>query len=86
MFGATISPMLSARTSFDKLLSDVGARHAAYVDSLPAEDPLRSNMSLKFPPFLCEEKFDGERIVAHVCRMGTVRLQVREGGNFCLFY
>jgi len=72
----TIDPMLSLRTSFEGILSDLQKRHKAYVETMETDDPQRSCLALKFPAFTCEVKLDGERLLAHL-QKGVVKLQVR---------
>ncbi len=72
----TIDPMLSLRTSFETILSELQKRHRAYGELLEKRDPLRSCLALKFPAFTCEVKLDGERLLAHM-QKGIVKLQVR---------
>lgn len=72
----TISPMLSLRTSFESILSDLQVRHETYAELLKKNNPLKTCLALKFPAFTCEVKLDGERLLAHVHR-GVVKVQVR---------
>lgn len=68
--------MLSLRTSFETILSELQKRHRAYGELLEKGDPLRSCLALKFPAFTCEVKLDGERLLAHM-QKGIVKVQVR---------
>jgi ATP-dependent DNA ligase len=68
--------MLSMRTSFETILSDLQKRHKAFAEFLEKGDPLRSCLALKFPAFTCEVKMDGERLLAHMTK-GVVKVQVR---------
>ena len=81
----TIDPMLSLRTGFEKILSDLGQRHNAYADSLEKDDPLRSCLALKYPAFTCEVKLDGERLLSHM-RKGVVKVQTRNGKWYSNLY
>ena len=81
----TIDPMLSLRTSFETILSDLQKRHKAYADVLEKDDPLRSCLALKHPAFTCEVKLDGERILSHM-KKGVVKVQTRNGKWYSNLY
>jgi len=77
--GNTLGPMLSAKTSFENVLRDMGHRHKEFANELPDNVAGKSSLALLFPAFLCEVKLDGERIIAHVSKEGKVTLQTRQG-------
>ena len=81
----TIDPMLSLRTSFETILSDLQKRHAAYVNVLDKDDPIRTCLALKFPAFACEVKLDGERLLSHM-KGGVVKVQTRNGKWYSNLY
>lgn len=68
--------MLSLRTSFESILSDLQVRHGVYAELLNKNNPIKSCLALRFPAFTCEVKLDGERLLAHMHR-GIVKVQVR---------
>jgi len=83
VLNSTIAPMLSMRTSFASLLSDIQKRHQNYMYTIKDDDnnttnssSLRKNLALKFPSFVAEIKLNRERHLAHVKR-GIVKLQTR---------
>lgn len=84
--GTMFAPMLSDRTNFPQLLTDLkkrvlnnpavlkiaaGCTPAAYKERLQAMP-----LNLKHPPFLAEIKLDGERMMFHVKR-GIVQVHSR---------
>jgi hypothetical protein len=78
--GHTLLPMLSSRTGFTSLLSDMEGRHHAFAQSLkPYKDDFTRSMAsclaLKFPTLICETKLDGERMLVHIQR-GKVTMHV----------
>lgn len=81
----TIDPMLSLRTSFEMILTDLQKRHKAYADVLEKDDPIRSCLALKHPAFTCEVKLDGERLISHM-KKGIVKVQTRNGKWYSNLY
>jgi len=78
--GHTLFPMLSSRTGFSTLISDMEERHHLFAESLKSskeEDSkqIASSLALKFPAFICETKLDGERMIVHI-QNGKVTMQV----------
>lgn len=78
-FGRPFKPMLSARTSFEKCLDDVSRRHRSFVESLPDDHPLRHSLTFRNPVFSVETKLDGERMIIHASRDGTIKIHSRVG-------
>eukprot|EP00557_Chaetoceros_sp_GSL56_P004427 CAMPEP_0176497660 /NCGR_PEP_ID=MMETSP0200_2-20121128/11850_1 /TAXON_ID=947934 /ORGANISM="Chaetoceros sp., Strain GSL56" /LENGTH=1349 /DNA_ID=CAMNT_0017895703 /DNA_START=42 /DNA_END=4088 /DNA_ORIENTATION=- len=81
----TISPMLSLRTGFESILSDLQVRHGSYAELLNKDNPLKTCLALKFPAFTCEVKLDGERLLAHMHK-GIVKVQTRRGNWYSQLY
>jgi len=73
---ATISPMLSLRTTCDTFMKDITTRHAKLDKALPADSHAKGCLAIQHPTFICEIKMDGERMLAHVKR-GIVTIQTR---------
>lgn len=78
-FGRPFKPMLSARTSFEKCLDDISRRHRSFVDSLPDDHPLRQSLAFRNPVFSVETKLDGERMIIHASRDGSIKIHSRVG-------
>ena len=74
-FGTPFTPMLSARTSFDRMLDDVSRRHRAFAK----EQQLMESLSFRNPALSVETKLDGERMVIHINREGIVKIHSRVG-------
>jgi len=79
-FGQTLSPMLSERTGFDRILHEISRRHRDYIQSDEARQ--HSNVpagSLAFlhPAFSVETKLDGERFLIHISKEGVVKMHTR---------
>jgi hypothetical protein len=73
--GNTISPMLAKKTTCASITTDLSVKHRDHAKNLRQDEPGASSLALKFPPFICEVKLDGERMVVHVNR-GIVTMQV----------
>jgi len=78
-FGNPFKPMLSAKTSFARCLTDISSRHRQFVKQLDETSPVAKSLSFKYPVFSAETKLDGERMLAHISRDGTVRIHSRAG-------
>lgn len=72
--GSVISPMFSARTTFESCMSLIASNHAEYLKAAGKEKT--QCLALKFPAICAEVKLDGERMLAHVVQ-GKVTLQTR---------
>jgi len=88
--GHTLFPMLSSRTGFSSLISDMEERHHLFAESLKSskdEDSkqIASSLALKFPAFICETKLDGERMIVHI-QNGKVTMQTRNGNWYSRLY
>lgn len=78
-FGRPFKPMLSARTSFERCLDDISRRHRSFVVSLPDGSPLRQSLAFQNPVFSVETKLDGERMIIHASRDGSIKIHSRVG-------
>lgn len=78
-FGRPFKPMLSARTSFERCLDDISRRHRSFVESLPDSHPLHQSLTFRNPVFSVETKLDGERMIIHARRDGTIKIHSRVG-------
>jgi len=83
--GNVLNPALSRKTLHRSFLTDISERHRRYIDTLPADSPLRSCLSLKFPSFVCEAKMDGERMITHVIN-GVLYMHTRQGNWYTNVY
>eukprot|EP00535_Pseudo-nitzschia_heimii_P005514 CAMPEP_0197185110 /NCGR_PEP_ID=MMETSP1423-20130617/11181_1 /TAXON_ID=476441 /ORGANISM="Pseudo-nitzschia heimii, Strain UNC1101" /LENGTH=1333 /DNA_ID=CAMNT_0042636077 /DNA_START=94 /DNA_END=4092 /DNA_ORIENTATION=+ len=84
--GNTLSPMISTRSSFEKLMTQTQANHEAhlkkfYHPSTKTHKPL----SLQFPALTAEIKLDGERMIIHI-NNGRVRMNTRNSKWFSELY
>jgi ATP-dependent DNA ligase len=78
-FGRPFKPMLSAKTSFEKCLDDISNRHRVFVNKLPDDHPLHQSLTFRNPVFSVETKLDGERMIVHASKDGTIKIHSRVG-------
>ena len=81
-FGKIFWPMLSAKTSFERVLNDISKRHRSFAkEQQNQEEPSAAAQSLSFrhPAFTVETKLDGERMLVHISRDGIAKIQSRNG-------
>ncbi len=83
---STIAPMLSMRTSFDTFLVDIQKRHKTFTSILENVDPIKSCLAMKHPTFSCEIKMDGERILCHIKKGGSIKIQTRNAVWYTKLY
>ncbi|KAG7366607.1 ATP dependent DNA ligase domain containing protein [Nitzschia inconspicua] len=77
VLGNVISPMISIRSSFDKLMTQTQANHHNHLKRYfhPSTKQHRP-LSLQFPALTAEIKLDGERFIVHV-NNGRVTMNTR---------
>jgi ATP-dependent DNA ligase len=77
VLGNVISPMISVRSSFEKLMTQTQANHQNHLKRFyhPSTKQHRP-LSLKFPALTAEIKLDGERFIVHV-NNGRVTMNTR---------
>ena len=84
VLGNTLSPMISNRSSFEKLMTQTQRRHDAYVKKNYPRGTHRP-LSLRFPALSAEIKLDGERFIVHV-KGGRVEMNTRNGKWYSELY
>ena len=84
--GNTLSPMVSTRSSFQKLMTQTQANHEAHLKKF--YHPSTKNhkpLSFQFPALTAEIKLDGERMIIHI-NNGRVRMNTRNSKWFSELY
>ena len=72
-------------TTFENCIEKIQGNHSKYLEVTAGTDATSTNtygtprMSLKFPAICAEIKVDGERMVMHITREGTVTINTRSG-------
>ncbi|KAL3903017.1 MAG: hypothetical protein SGILL_010609, partial [Bacillariaceae sp.] len=84
VLGNTLSPMISTRSSFEKLMAQTQRRHETYVKKHYPSSTHRP-LSLRFPALTAEIKLDGERFIVHV-KGGHVQMNTRNGKWYSELY
>jgi hypothetical protein len=86
VLGNTLSPMISTRSSFEKLMAQSQRRHETYVKKIyPASAKKYRPLSLRFPALTAEIKLDGERFIVHM-KEGHVEMNTRNGKWYSELY
>jgi DNA ligase N terminus len=88
--GKVFAPMLSQKTGFEKILNDISKRHRAFAKAATEtaanrEESHRATNSLacQHPAFTIETKLDGDRMLMHYERDGSlVKFHSRRGNWF----
>jgi len=78
-FGTAFDPMLSAKTSFDRVLDDISSKHREYYarELRPQGRWQTPPLAFQHPAFSVETKLDGDRMLLHVGRDGRVQIHSR---------
>mmetsp|Transcript_6990 Transcript_6990/g.17073 ORF Transcript_6990/g.17073 Transcript_6990/m.17073 type:complete len:755 (-) Transcript_6990:3498-5762(-) len=82
--GNTLTPMISMRSSFDKLMTQTQVHHQAYLKKF-YRTKTHKPLSLLFPALTAEIKLDGERMVIHI-NNGRVTMNTRNSKWFSELY
>eukprot|EP00536_Pseudo-nitzschia_multiseries_P001547 jgi/Psemu1/322119/estExt_fgenesh1_pg.C_190073 len=84
--GNTITPMISIRSSFEKLMSQTQTHHEAHLKKFyPPSRKTHRPLSLQFPALTAEIKLDGERMIIHI-NNGRVTMNTRNAKWFTELY
>jgi ATP-dependent DNA ligase len=84
--GNIISPMISIRSSFEKLMTQTQAHHEAHLKKFyRASANTYKPLSLQFPALTAEIKLDGERFVIHI-NEGRVMMNTRNSKWYSELY
>jgi len=84
--GNTLSPMISTRSSFEKLMTQTQAHHEVYLKKIyPTSSKTHRPLSLQFPALTAEIKLDGERMIIHI-KNGRVRMNTRNSKWYSELY
>ena len=84
--GNTLSPMISIRSSFDKLMTQTQLHHEAHLKKFyPPSAKTHKPLSLQFPALTAEIKLDGERMIIHI-NNGRVTMNTRNSKWFSELY
>jgi ATP dependent DNA ligase domain len=86
VLGNTLSPMISVRSSFQKLMTQTQANHHEYLKKFyhPSTKTHRP-LSLQFPALSAEIKLDGERMIVHI-QDGRVTMNTRNSKWYSELY
>lgn len=86
VLGNTLSPMISVRSSFQKLMTQTHANHQEYLKKYyPPSTKSHRPLALQFPALSAEIKLDGERMVIHI-QDGKVTMNTRNGKWYSELY
>lgn len=88
--GKVFSPMLSQKTGFEKILNDISKRHRAFAKAATEAAANReeshrvtNSLACQHPAFTIETKLDGDRMLMHYERDGSlVKFHSRKGNWF----
>ena len=84
--GNTLSPMISIRSSFEKLMTQTQAHHEVHLKKFyPSSSKTHRPLSLQFPAITAEIKLDGERMVVHI-NNGRVTMNTRNSKWYSELY
>mmetsp|Transcript_21953 Transcript_21953/g.60996 ORF Transcript_21953/g.60996 Transcript_21953/m.60996 type:complete len:1287 (+) Transcript_21953:202-4062(+) len=84
--GNTLSPMISIRSSFEKLMSQTQTHHEEYLKkNYPSSGKTHRPLSIQFPALTAEIKLDGERMIVHI-NNGRVKMNTRNGKWYTELY
>jgi ATP-dependent DNA ligase len=65
ILGNTLSPMISNRSSFEKLMTQTHSHHQHYLKKFHPKSS-KTYLPLQFPVLTAEIKLDGERMIVHI--------------------
>jgi len=86
VLGNTLSPMISKRSSFEKLMTQTQVHHQLYLKKLyPPSSKTYRPLSLRFPVLTAEIKLDGERMIIHI-KNGRVTMNTRNSKWYSELY
>ncbi len=84
--GNTLTPMVSTRSSFEKLMTQTQVHHQEYLKKFyRSSSKTHKPLSLQFPALTAEIKLDGERMIIHV-KNGRVTMNTRNSKWFSELY
>lgn len=84
--GNKLSPMVSTRSSFERLMTQTQAHHRHYLKQhYSSSSKLYQPISLKFPVLTAEVKLDGERMIIHI-KNGRVTMNTRKSKWYSELY
>mmetsp|Transcript_4518 Transcript_4518/g.11418 ORF Transcript_4518/g.11418 Transcript_4518/m.11418 type:complete len:797 (+) Transcript_4518:205-2595(+) len=85
--GSKVTPMVSTRTYFDRLMTRTQDTHQLYLKRFykPENRSKHQPLSLRFPALSVEIKLDGERMIVHM-QNGRVRMNTRNGKWYSELY
>ena len=84
VLGNTLSPMISIRSSFEKLMTQTQAHHQHYLKKFHPKSS-KAYLSLQFPVLTAEIKLDGERMIVHI-KNGRVTMNTRNSKWYSELY
>ncbi|KAL3924697.1 MAG: hypothetical protein SGILL_000884, partial [Bacillariaceae sp.] len=86
VLGNTLSPMISTRSSFEKLMAQTNKRHETFMRKVyPTSAKQHRPLSLRFPALTAEIKLDGERFIVHI-KDGKIEMNTRNGKWYSELY
>jgi ATP-dependent DNA ligase len=90
--GKIFAPMLSQKTGFERILNDLSKRHRAFARAATeaakerdeeSQHPATNSLACQHPAFTIEIKLDGERMLMHYEREGSlIKFHTRNGNWF----
>jgi len=84
--GNTLSPMISIRSSFEKLMTQTQAHHQEHLKKFhPPSTKAHRPLSFQFPALTAEIKLDGERMIIHI-NNGRVTMNTRNSKWYSELY